>query len=290
MGFFKSLLEGLSRNTNKEVSEERVDILGNVVGFYRSDNCVYQSQLILEIAHILNKKDIRTCIISTDPQNDFYVNKFIDKLVKDNNKDEDSEIEIPSVSNRFINSTCDLSKCLNDCLPNVKLLGFGLEPYSTTLSMGLDILINTYREAKANFDVVLIDMSNNPYLESTIAGLVVCDRVYNMIDFSPTPFITERKVYDFLSMAGLGNKLSSTVINNVPFGYTIKDNLNDDMIGNIILEIPSVEDMSKYNIESGPILPKLSSKSGIGYSSCVEHLVNEIINGLGGGKSSDNIR
>lgn len=289
MSFFKNLLEALSKG-KRDTINEKVEILGNVVGFYRSDNGVMQSQLVLEIARILSSKDIRVCIVSTDPQNDFYVCKYIDKLVKANNDDEDNEIEIPSVINRFMSSACELSSCLNDLEPNLKFLGFGLAPYSSTLSMDLDNLISTYTEVKDNFDVVLVDITNNPYLESTVAGLSVCDRVYNMIDFTPTPFLTEKKIHDYYSMAGLNNKLSSTVINNVPYGYTIKDNLNSSMLSSIIMEIPAIDNISMFNLEHGPMLPQLNGKAGVGYSLCVEHLVNEILNGLGGGKSNDDTR
>lgn len=272
MAFFDNLMNKISKG--KKADEINKEIVGNVIGFYRVDSTVQTGQLILEVANLLNESGKRVCIIDTNPLSDFYTGKFSDKLT------EGDSLEVPSISKRFMNSSTQLSECLIDAGDKLKLLTFGTTSYINVFKLDYNVIENTYLDVKENFDIVLVDICNLPVLETVTAAMKICSKVFSMWGVSVDSLMQHTKLVNFYNLAGLDGKLCNVILNNVPYGTTLKSTYKnlDDIDIDIILEIPEVS-FSREISQNKFILDKMSSKAGVYYASCVDSLVNEILVG-----------
>jgi cellulose biosynthesis protein BcsQ len=143
----KDLLKILSEGEKDE--DIKLDILGNVYGFYKMSGGSGSSTLILETATLLAKEDIKVCIIDADPLSSFYINKFI-------GCEETQKTCNNSIMSRLMNSTLPIKNCLvSTPNENLKILGFGLQTgYKDIFNLDFDSINKLFLEAKEYFDVV----------------------------------------------------------------------------------------------------------------------------------------
>lgn len=267
--FFARLSKG------KKVSVVNKTVLGNLVGFYKVGESVEVSQIIIELANIAVKSGYKTCIIDANPLSNFYMAKYSSQIQANH------KTVVPSMTARFSNSGCSLSECLIDVNSNLKVMCFGAANYNAAYDMNYETVQQLIQEAKSNFDLVLVDIPNIPFLETVVASVVLCNKIYSMWDWRWENVLTLNKLNKLYSIAGISDKLSQTVVCNIPYGTSIENSFKSIDGAKLVCEVPDA-DISRYTAMGESVLPFLKGKAGTAFAEQMDYIYSDIIDTVGG--------
>jgi len=272
MNFMNSLVSKLSVGEGRSIKSE-YELIGNCFGFYGLKPGCGTSTMILELAEIASSRGLQTCIVDCNPLSNFYLTKCIKNLKVGT--------DMPSINNRFIKHSCPITDCLVGINDYLKVMTFGYTQVSETFNMEMDVVTETYKELKELFDLVLMDIPNIPWVESTLAALNCCSTVYSVLGFDTDSVYTYTKAKNLLLFAGIEHKLNSVIISGAPIGSSMKKSVETVLDNvNVICETPVMEHVKRASLDYLTVLEHLPDKEVREYAKCLEILFKEITTGI----------
>lgn len=277
MGVLQHFLSTLSSG-NKKLDKE-FELIGNCFGFYGVDGGVGTSTLAFEVAVLAASQGLHTCLVDTSPLSNFVFSKSSPYI-------ENLEI-IPSLQNRFIKRTCPISDTLVPINETLRTLTFGDLPLIDTFQMQYDVIFDTYREIKETFDLVIMDIQNLPWVETTIAAIKNCSTVYTICAPTQETILRKAKLDNLMSIAGLNGSFRNVIFGGVPAGLSVVSALGKQMNINPIGEYPYVPSFKREALSSFSILGNSSGSEVKTYAKFVDHIMTEILDGISGKEVKD---
>ena len=272
MSFMNDLFSKLSRGTSDSLEKE-FDLIGNAFGFYGIKPGIGTSTFVNELANIASSEGLHTCVIDCSPLSTFWATKYIDCI--DPNK------EMPSIGNRFAKHSCELTDCLINVNPKLKLLTFGEMALSSSFDMDKKILKDTFEEVKSVFDLVLLDIQNLPWLETTLEALLCCSTIYTMLGYDVDSCYTFEKTRVLLKYAGLNNKVNNIIVLGNPNSTNISPSIMKHAKNTMVLaELPEVPGLKRTALNYTSVLNELSGSAIKNYTRGLNMVFSEITNGI----------
>lgn len=272
MPFMNDVFHRLSHGTEESIQKE-FDLIGNAFGFLGVKPGVGTSTFINELATIASSEGLHTCIVDCSPISTFWVSKYMDCI--------DPDKEMPSIGNRFVKHSCELADCLISINPQLKLLSFGDMPLSASFDMDKSIIKDTLEEVKSVFDLVLLDIPNLPWIETTLEALICCSTVYSILGYNVDSCYTLGRTKALLKYAGLENKINNVIILGNPNSTNISTSImNYDENITVLAELPEVPGLKRTALNFTSILNELSGTAIKNYTRGLNLIFSEITNGI----------
>lgn len=272
MGFFHDILTTLSKGEQK--AEKEFELIGNCFGFFGVDGGVGTSTLAYETALLASAQGLRTCFVDASPMSSFAFSKALPNM--------ESVENIPDMSKRFIKRNCPISETMIPVNETLRVLSFGDMELLSTFGMEYNILKDTYEEVKQVFDLVIMDIQNTPYCESTMAALKNCSTVYTICAPTPETITKKARLDNLFSIAGMESCLTNIVFGGVPTGLSVVSALGGSMRGHIIGEYPYVPGFKHANLTQDSVLKACKGPEVRQYSKFLDFILGEIFEGMKG--------
>lgn len=277
MGLLQHVLSSLS--TGKERLDKEFELIGNCFGFYGLDGGVGTSTLAFEIANLAAAQGLHTCLIDTSPTSSFVFSK-VSSFIK-------NPEDIPGLQKRFVKRTCPISDTLIPVNGTLRVMTFGDLPLIDTLQMQYDIIYETYCEAKETFDLVIMDIQNLPWCETTIAALKNCSTVYTICAPTQETIVKKARLDTLMGIAGLDHQFRNIVFGGVPQGLSVVGALGPALKGTVLGEFPYVTGFKRDNLSNYSVLNINKSPEIKAYSRFIDHIMTEIMEGISGKEVSE---
>ena len=277
MGFLQDILSAISKGEQKP--DKEFELVGNCFGFYGLDGGVGTSTLAYEVALLAAAQGLHTCLVDCSPLSSFVFSKALNSL--------ESTDEIPSMARRFIKRNCAISEAMLPINDTLRALTFGDMGLESTFSMEYSILSDTYAEVKRVFDLVIMDIQNIPWCESTIAALKTCSTVYTICAPTPETITKKARLDNLMAIGGLDHCFKNIVFGGVPNGISVSNALGKHLTGTVIGEYPYVQDFKRANITENSVLNACKGSEVRAYSKFVDIIMREMLEGISGKESAD---
>lgn len=272
MGFIEKIMSSFSKST---AVEKEFELIGNCFGFFSLQGGLGTSTLCLELAKSISDQGVHTCIVDCNPLSTFYLSKAMPFL-----KIDEDNLNIPSISTRLQKRNSPIVDSLIQITPTLKVLCFGDMQYADTFDLDESILDETFQELKSSFDLVIMDIPNIPWLETTLTSLEVCSTVYTICGFTGDTVLRKLKADNFMSLAGKDTMLNNLIIANVPQGFSLKKMIESKTGCEVLLEIPHIPLLSKTSLSSTFSLGSIKGKEAVRYAGVLDFFSSEILNGI----------
>lgn len=277
MGLLQDVFSTISKGEQKP--EKEFELIGNCFGFYGLDGGVGTSTLAYEIALLASAQGLHTCLVDCSPISSFVFNKALDKL--------ESTEDIPSIARRFIKRNCSISETMIPLNETLRVLTFGDMGLESTFNMEYNILLNTYEETKRVFDLVIMDIQNIPWCESTIAALKNCSTVYTICAPTPETVTKKARLDNLMAIGGLDGCFKNIVFGGVPSGLSVTNALGKHLTGQVIGEYPYVPDFKRANLTDMSVLSACKGSEVKAYSHFIDVILKEMLEGISGKESAE---
>lgn len=272
MSLFNNFLSLMSKG--KVDVKKEFELIGNCFGFFGLDGGVGTSTLCFEIAQLASEKNLHVCLVDCSPLSTFYLTKML-ASIKFNG-------EVPSINRRFIKRTCPLADCLISANDYLKIMSFGDMALTETFDMSFDIILETYKELKDSFDLVIMDIPNLPWCETVIAALQECSTVYTLCGPSTDCILKKSKLDGLFSIIEIDRKLNNLIINMVPKDISLSTTISENTNGVVLAECPYVPTMRKAALTSTSVLGSIKGSEAHAYGKVVDFIMSEILEGISG--------
>lgn len=273
MAFFEKILQSIS---NPEEAKDPYRIVGNCFGFFGLQGGIGTSSIVLDLGYALAELGKRVCIVDCNPFSTFYFTK--NKIVNQYTG------LTPSIDARLINRNTPLKDCLIELAPTLRVLSFGEREYEKSIDIDLETFKSLFEEVKDrdNFDIVLMDIANIPYAESTVAALEACSTIYTLCDFSFDTISRLNKLRQMFSKISRRDMyFNNIVLTRESGGQSIAKSISENFPETtIITQIPYIPQYSSLALGNTNIQPLLTGKTSRQYSKALSVFSHEILEGF----------
>lgn len=235
------LLERLSPTDRIYEELESRKILDNVIGFIPFSDSTDTSILITNIAALLAKKGLNTCILDAKV---FYpsIYKLLDceantkgqgliKVLRSDKVDLREEVNETKFKNLYILSSSPLD---------------AIEEYFDFEMDDIERVINMLKDM---FDMVLIDIPNIPPLEFCIASIKNCNVGFSVWSERVECPQNMNRFFEYIGSLGVGTSKFSNIIINNQHGFEYDKSIISEMNMRLIAEFPFVPAAINFSLE-----------------------------------------
>lgn len=267
-GRIADILNKITPKASENIENSISDIIYNVIGFLPITECIDNGLFISNLAYSIAQKNINTCIVDFKV---FYPNiyQYLDAKPNDKGK---GLLNILKNDKEDIRTQITVTKYK-------QLYLLSPSPYDLVedyIECKLSMIERVINELKEMFDVVLIDIPNNPPLEFCIGAMKYIHRGFFTSAQRTDTTINMMKLLDFAKSIGVSTAKFSSVIflntQDVPYDYDCISKIGF----NISAKIPLVKnEVSDYL--AGKLYIKDSTLIDKNYVSEINKLVDLII-------------